>query len=116
MTVTPRISLVAFEDRNQDFIFVAVPNERGRYVRTDKSVAHAACEQCGAVAGEPCKRNGGDGYGGTTHVVRRIAARKYWGSQTQDVIHKPEGKERKFIPTLRVDGSLQFVKQYEAQK
>ena len=89
MSVTPRISLVAFEDRNPQFIFVAVPNERGRYLRTDRSVAQVACPQCRAIAGEPCKTGGGDGYGSTTHHVRRVAAKRYWGSRADDVLHKP---------------------------
>lgn len=87
--VTPRISLVAYADRSPGFIFVAVPDERGRYVRTDRSVAFAACTQCGATVGEPCRRTNGDGYGGGTHVRRREAARKFWGQPADDVLHKP---------------------------
>ena len=54
--ITPSIRLVAFEDRFPNFIFVAVPNERGRYVRTDRSVALVHCPACKAVPGEPCRR------------------------------------------------------------
>lgn len=91
MSVTPRISLVAFEDRNPQFIFVAVPNERGRYLRTDRSVAQVACPQCRAIAGEPCKTGSGDGYSSTTHHVRRSGARWSWGwmRHADDVLHKP---------------------------
>ncbi len=89
MTVTPRISLVAFEDRNPHFIFVAVPDERGRYLRTDRSVAFVACPMCKAGVGEPCRSGSGDGYAGTTHVWRRGAARKHWGQRTDDVLHEP---------------------------
>lgn len=82
----PRISLVAYGDRPGHFIFVAVPGLRGRYVRTDKSVAHAACRHCGAVQYEPCKSGSGDGYSGTTHFVRRNDVRHAWGIQTDDVL------------------------------
>ncbi len=71
MSVTPRISLVAWEDRNPAWIFVQVPDERGRYLRTDKSVVMRACEVCKAIQGEPCKSSHGDGYSGTTHYFRR---------------------------------------------
>ncbi len=86
MSVTPRISLVAWEDRSQSFIFVAIPDQRGRYVRTDKSVAFVSCSHCHAGIGEPCKGRGGDGYGGTTHAVRRSAAQKHWGKRVDDIV------------------------------
>lgn len=89
MSITPRISLVAWEDRQAGFIFVAVPDERGRYLRTDRSVAFVACPFCHASVGEPCRSGSGDGYGGTTHVWRRTAARKHWGQPADDVLHKP---------------------------
>lgn len=87
--ITPRISLVAYEGRTPDFIFVAIPDQRGRYVRTDRSVAFVGCPDCGAVVGEPCRNRSGDGYGGTTHVYRRVAARKFWGRPADDVLEKP---------------------------
>ena len=89
MSITPRISLVAFEDRNPASIFVAVPDARGRYVRTDRFVAFVGCPQCGAITGEPCRHKNGDGYGGGTHVRRREAARAFWGRPADDVLHKP---------------------------
>ena len=77
MSVTPKIHLTAFDDRAGQFIFVAVPDERGRYLRTDRSVALVNCPLCGAMTGEPCfsgslqrKR-----YGGTTHHRRRLLAK-----------------------------------------
>jgi hypothetical protein len=83
MSVTPRISLVAFEDRVGGFVFVAVPDERGRYLRTDKSVVQVACPNCRSVVGEPCKL--GHGYGGGTHANRRSAAKaKHYGERGQD--------------------------------
>lgn len=89
MSTTPRISLVAYADRDPAFIFVAVPDHRGRYVRTDRSVAFVACPMCHAAIGEPCKGRNGDGYGGTTHAWRRDAARKYWGMPADDVLAMP---------------------------
>lgn len=63
---------MAYADRGPGFVFVAVPNERGRYVRTDTSVILVACPLCGAAIGEPCH----DGkqerrYHVTTHHRRR---------------------------------------------
>ena len=88
MSVTPKISLVAFEDRNPHFIFVAVPDARGRYLRTDRSVALVGCNQCGAMIGEPCKSRSGDGYMGITHYVRRNASRWAHGDRGSDVLHQ----------------------------
>jgi hypothetical protein len=65
----PIISLIAFEDRTAKFIFVRVPNEFGRYLRTDPCVAHVACERCHATIGEPCRHDGK--YVAATHAVRR---------------------------------------------
>lgn len=72
MTITPRISLVAYEE--QSWIFVMVPNEKGRYVRTDKCVAYAGCPLCGATVGEPCfviEYSGEKRYKSGTHARRR---------------------------------------------
>lgn len=83
---TPRISLVAYEDRNPVFVFVAVPNERGRYVRTDTCVLFVTCPQCGASVGEPCHNSSRERrYWNTTHHVRRAAAdrRKHTGLRSK---------------------------------
>jgi len=89
MSVTPRISLVAYEERVGGFVFVAIPNERGRYLRTDKSVVLVACPLCRAAIGEPCKTHSStaDGYGATTHANRRDRARaKHYGARGEDQI------------------------------
>ena len=86
MSVTPSIKLVSYEDRVGGFIFVAVPDERGRYIRTDRSVALVACPQCRSIRGEPCKLS--QGYSGVTHALRRTAAGKYRGQQ-DDVVVSP---------------------------
>jgi hypothetical protein len=72
----PVISLIAFEDRAARFIFVRVPDDFGRYVRTDACVALVPCERCGATIGEPCKSWGKKPgrYHGATHALRREAA------------------------------------------
>lgn len=76
----PRIVLVAWEERVPgNFIFVAVPNERGRYVRTDRSVALTACPVCNSIPGEPCKTLDEDVYVGITHYRRRKACNKQHG-------------------------------------
>jgi len=84
--ITPKVHLVAFMDRDPAFIFVGVPDERGRYLRTDTSVALVECPQCKAMVGEPCI--GGHGYGGSTHVARRRAKSAAFGSRVgaEDVI------------------------------
>lgn len=70
----PAISLVAHDARGGGFVFVRVPDEHGRYLRTDMSVVTVACPMCKAAIGEPCtagsKRTG---YSATTHYVRRNA-------------------------------------------
>ena len=86
MSVTPSIKLVSYEDRVGGFIFVAVPDERGRYIRTDRSVALVACPMCRSIRGEPCKLS--QGYSGSTHALRRTAAGKYRGQQ-DDVVVSP---------------------------
>lgn len=65
----PVLSLVAFEDRSGNFIFVRIPDTFGRYVRTDPCVAHVPCPLCNSTVGEPCKHDGK--YCGGTHHVRR---------------------------------------------
>ena len=89
MAVTPRISMVAYGDRNPDFIFVAIPDQRGRYLRTDRSVAFVECPFCHAAVGEPCRTHTQDGYQGTTHAWRRDAARRFWGQKADDVLAVP---------------------------
>ncbi|MGD9599960.1 MAG: hypothetical protein AB7P94_16670 [Steroidobacteraceae bacterium] len=96
MSVTPKVHLVAYEDRASQFIFVAVPDQRGRYLRTDKSVALVPCPMCRAMRGEPCRGGPGDTYGGTTHAVRRTAAARFHGYRVDDVLQvelAPDGSE-----------------------
>jgi hypothetical protein len=92
VSVTPSIKLVAYEDRQAGFVFVAVPDERGRYMRTDKSVPTTPCSLCGAIAGEPCFRliDGAKSYSASTHAVRRLDAktRRYHRyREAHDVLH-----------------------------
>ena len=100
MSVTPSIKLVGYEDRVGGFVFVAVPDERGRYVRTDRSVALVPCPLCRSIKGEPCKLS--QGYSGGTHAARRTAAGKYKGRQ-DDVIHSPVDR------TPILDGALALL-------
>lgn len=95
MSVTPAIKLVAYEDRTGGFVFVAVPDQRGRYMRTDKSVPTAACSLCGAIVGEPCFRliDGMKSYSSSTHAVRRVSAKtrlyKRYREAT-DILHEEQ--------------------------
>lgn len=79
MSATPAIRLVAWEERGNSAVFVAIPNERGRYLRTDHSVVLVDCPQCKAAKGEPCISR--QGYGGGTHSVRRTKAQAYLRSE-----------------------------------
>lgn len=79
MSVTPSISLVAYEARDGR-VFVKVPNERGRYMLVDRCVIEVDCPQCKSARGEPCKGAVAD-YAVDTHVVRRNkyrAIRRGW--------------------------------------
>lgn len=77
--LNPTISLVAFESRWPQFVFVAIPDTRGRYVRTHPCVITVPCGYCGAVVGEPCKGKTPDGYSGQVHVGRRDAHKRKLG-------------------------------------
>lgn len=98
--IQPSISLVAWKDRQAGFIFVAIPGERGRYLRTKKPVALAACPHCESVTGEPCKSGHGPWgpndrwyYTGGTHCDRHIAAGMKTGSYSfADDVIKPHYK------------------------
>jgi len=79
MSVTPAIRLIAHLDRAGAFVFVAIPDERGRYLRTDRSVVLVACPLCHAIKGEPCKSRAG--YTGGTHGRRRLSAKSLPGRQ-----------------------------------
>ena len=86
--MTPSISLVAYEARNPAFV---VPNERGRYLRTDASVITSVCELCKATVGEPCRRHYGVGisYHSGTHATRRDAHKRKFGlNLTRDRLDK----------------------------
>lgn len=99
---TPRISLVAFADRAGAFVFVAVPNDRGRYLRTDRSVLTCACSVCHAAIGEPCKRHydSGTHYHATTHACRRSA-------------HQRLGHRSVFVPAPDFDDLHEMPKAIE---
>ena len=94
----PVISMVAWESRAPNFIFVKVPNERGRYMRCDACVALVPCPYCEAVVGEPCCNinsrfhQGIPRYNSSTHYHRRNAARaqfgKNYGHRAHDVIKR----------------------------
>ncbi len=77
MTVTPKVAMVAYCDREPGKIFVAVPNQRGRYIRTDAAVALVACPHCEAMIGEPCLSRGSVSgtpnavYSGDIHLSRK---------------------------------------------
>lgn len=76
------IGLVAYgiDGPNPNLVFVRVPTERGRWVLTDRCVVEVPCSRCGAIVGEPCRRNWGFrfrtkalSHGAGTHADRRTA-------------------------------------------
>lgn len=99
MSVTPRVSMVAYCDREPGFIFVAVPNQRGRYIRTDAAVALVPCPHCKAQIGEPCLSRGSVSgtanarYCGDIHLMRK-----------KEVLYgKRKGVEDVLRPTIDTD-------------
>lgn len=42
----------------EKWALVPIPSEPGRYVRCHPCVLEVACAQCGALLGEPCRREG----------------------------------------------------------
>lgn len=94
--MTPRIQLVAFEERGPArFIFVAIPDERNRYLRTDRSVALVACPFCKVPAGVPCL-GAWNKYQGQTHHFRRSAARGVYPNWPEDVLHTETADDVEF--------------------
>lgn len=80
--------LVAYEDRQGHFIFVKVPDEYGRYVRTSKIVALAECPSCGSAIGVPCIGQYGR-YTGSIHADRMRLANattNRWGLRRDDLL------------------------------
>lgn len=88
--IVPKLHMVGYDDRLPGFIFVAIPNQVGRYIRTDRSVALSPCSHCGAVVGEPCLSGNSKSltisarYSGLTHVMRRKSVK--YASKADDVI------------------------------
>ncbi len=85
----PSVSMLAFEDRYPRFIFVSIPNEHGRYLRTDPCVAHEPCPLCDATKGEPCKHGGR--YVASIHYMRRRKGGRRNVYASQDVIDPNDG-------------------------
>lgn len=70
------IGLVAYS-ATPAMVFVRVPNERGRWMLTDRCVVEVPCDHCKATVGEPCRRlyDHGMKYHVGTHWMRRRDAR-----------------------------------------
>ena len=67
---SPQVKLIAYESANPDFVFVAVPNEKGRWIRAERCVVEVCCPVCNAAIGEPCISGFGN-YWVSTHWRRR---------------------------------------------
>lgn len=57
MNATLNIGLVAYQ-LDDAMVFVRVPNERGRWVLTERCVVEVDCPHCASVSGEPCQSAG----------------------------------------------------------
>jgi hypothetical protein len=81
--IEPKINLVAYRALGGGKkIFVMVPNEANRWLKTELCVAYIGCLQCGALVGEPCydfKRFNtyqNKKYTSTIHCARRRSYKK----------------------------------------
>ncbi|MFA4971530.1 MAG: hypothetical protein WC683_02875 [bacterium] len=76
MTKKPYPSAPIIAAGHKNMVFVVVPNERGRYMRTHVCVAYVTCKCCGAKPGEPCvgrlRVSGKARYSSDTHYLRRL--------------------------------------------
>lgn len=71
--ISPRsktISVVAYCALPPNSIFIRVPNERGRWMITERCVAEVGCPLCHVEVGEPCISRPGN-YTVGVHVWRR---------------------------------------------
>lgn len=69
--------------------FVRVPNERGRWILTDRSVVEVGCPHCAAITGEPCRavRSGWRSDGKLHDPIRyhagiHVARKQAWAEAT----------------------------------
>ncbi len=84
-----RIGLVAYCALPPHLVFVRVPNERGRWLITDRCVVDVDCPVCGSQVGEPChNRKAIRRYGTSTHADRRARGTYRWRRQDMPA-HKP---------------------------
>lgn len=90
------IGLVAY-GVTPGLVMVRVPTERGRWVLTERCVVEVDCRCCGAVAGEPCRRNWHEQkrrpstpikHGSGTHAVRRDDGKRKYGHAGRLPQHK----------------------------
>lgn len=105
MTQTPKISLIAYESKYPGKVFVAVPNERGRYVLTDRCVIEVDCPHCKAASGEPCHSRHGHYWTGT-HVDRRY---QWQREKRKRAYEKPKAFEKEEKPRIRVQSGATLI-------
>jgi len=81
------VSLVAYCALPPNQVFVRVPNERGRWLITERCVVEVDCPFCNSAVGEPCISRPGN-YTIGVHVWRRSLwqSKGKPGSKSQ---HKP---------------------------
>lgn len=88
--VRPRsktVSLVAYCALPPNQVFLRVPNERGRWLITERCAVEVDCDFCGVSAGEPCVSRSGH-YGVGVHIWRRETWRQR-GKPGNKQQHKP---------------------------
>ena len=87
MSSSLNIGLLAYYvDRSK--VFVRVPNERGRWLLTDRCVVEVDCPYCEAISGEPCRGVTRDSNGKKVphlpiryHVGTHYHRRDAWGAK-----------------------------------
>lgn len=89
--------VAAMESRKPDKVFVRVPNERGRWVYTDRCVVEVPCSLCKSIVGEPCKGQSNNYIAGT-HYVRRYAWKRI-GTKGQ----------KRTMPMDQIEGTIEDV-------
>lgn len=99
-------------------VFVKVPNERARWMLTDRCVVEVGCRHCGAATGEPCYRIRSRNvrrYAVGTHFVRRNDYQAMYGpghSQQHPRNAKPRLREKELMPGYDPDGPLDDDAEY----
>lgn len=90
---SPQVKLVAYESADPNFVFVGVPNEKGRYIRAERCVVEVCCPICMAAIGEPCISGFGN-YWVATHWRRQKDAAEIRAERRRIAMETPSVRIR----------------------